>query len=52
MDYTHLLGKKVIVNFVGGREVIGILRNFDQVQNLILEEAVEIFRGIICIYNI
>ena len=44
MDFTHLLNKQVMVNFVGGKEVIGTLKNFDQVSNLILEDAVEIFR--------
>jgi U6 snRNA-associated Sm-like protein LSm7 len=44
MDFSHLLEKKVMVNFVGGREVMGTLRNFDEVSNLILEDAIEIFR--------
>jgi U6 snRNA-associated Sm-like protein LSm7 len=44
MDFSHLLDKQVMVNFVGGREVVGTLRNFDQVSNLILEDAVEVFR--------
>jgi U6 snRNA-associated Sm-like protein LSm7 len=45
MDFSHLLEKQVMVNFVGGREVVGTLKNFDQVSNIILVDAVEIFRN-------
>jgi U6 snRNA-associated Sm-like protein LSm7 len=44
MDFTHLINKQVMVNFVGGREVVGILKSFDQVSNLVLQDAVEVFR--------
>ncbi len=44
MDFSHLIDKKVIINFTGGRELFGTLKNYDQVSNLIIDDAIEIFR--------
>ena len=44
MDFSHLLDKKVLINFVGGRELFGVLKGYDQVSNLIIEDGIEIFR--------
>jgi len=41
MDFSHYLNKKVIVNFSGGREVTGVLKGFDQVSNLVLDDVWE-----------
>ena len=44
MDFSHLIEKKVLINFVGGRELFGTLKSYDQVSNLIIDDGVEIFR--------
>jgi U6 snRNA-associated Sm-like protein LSm7 len=44
MDFSHYLNKKVIVNFSGGREAIGVLKGFDQVSNLVLDDVWEIIK--------
>jgi U6 snRNA-associated Sm-like protein LSm7 len=36
--------QRLRVKFAGGREVVGILRSFDGLLNLVLEEAVEYLR--------
>jgi U6 snRNA-associated Sm-like protein LSm7 len=41
MDFTNYLNKRVIVNFSGGREITGILKGFDQVSNLVLDDVIE-----------
>ena len=41
LDLKKHLDKKVRVKFQGGREVTGILKGFDQLVNLVLDEAVE-----------
>ena len=46
MDYSHLLNESVCVNFAGGREIVGILKGYDQVSNLVLDKVWEIFRDI------
>jgi U6 snRNA-associated Sm-like protein LSm7 len=37
--------KKLRVKFVGGREVIGVLRGADPICNMVLDETIEILRG-------
>jgi U6 snRNA-associated Sm-like protein LSm7 len=44
MDYTPYLDKEVNVSFVGGREIVGILKGFDQVSNLVMDKVVEILK--------
>ncbi len=39
------IGKKVLVNLKGGKEVSGELKAFDQHMNLVLSEAVELEGG-------
>lgn len=36
---------KIRVKFVGGREVVGILRGADPICNMVLDEAIEYIRG-------
>ncbi|KAH8921233.1 U6 snRNA-associated Sm-like protein LSm7 [Atractiella rhizophila] len=42
IDLQKHVGKKMRVKFVGGREVIGILRGFDQLLNLVMDDVEEI----------
>ena len=39
------------MKFVGGREVVGILKGADPISNLVLDEAVEYLRGNILIHK-
>lgn len=41
MDFSYLLDKIVLIKMKGGREVEGILKGYDVVGNMILDEAVE-----------
>ena len=45
MEFSHLIDKKIIVQFNGGTEIIGTLKGYDQVSNLVLDEVFEIFKG-------
>jgi U6 snRNA-associated Sm-like protein LSm7 len=47
MDFSGLIDKKIIVHFSGGREIIGTLKGYDQVSNMVMDEVFEIFTGII-----
>ena len=44
LDLSKYLDAGVRVKFQGGREVVGILKGFDQLVNLVLDEAVESLR--------
>eukprot|EP00002_Diphylleia_rotans_P037742 TRINITY_DN846_c0_g1_i1.p2 TRINITY_DN846_c0_g1~~TRINITY_DN846_c0_g1_i1.p2 ORF type:complete len:102 (+),score=29.52 TRINITY_DN846_c0_g1_i1:88-393(+) len=44
LDLTKHFGKQVRVKFNGGREVSGILRGYDPLVNLVLDEAIEYLR--------
>ena len=44
MDYSSYIDKEIAVHFSGGREIIGILKGFDQVFNLVMDNVVEIFK--------
>jgi U6 snRNA-associated Sm-like protein LSm7 len=44
IDLASYVDKKIRVKFVGGREVVGILKGADPVCNLVLDEAVEFLR--------
>jgi small nuclear ribonucleoprotein (snRNP)-like protein len=37
--------KKILVKYQGGRQVVGVLSGFDNLQNLVLDETVEYIRG-------
>ncbi|KAK2958592.1 putative U6 snRNA-associated protein [Blattamonas nauphoetae] len=43
-DYQSLMGKKIHVKLVGGRESEGILRGYDQTGNVILDDCTEFLR--------
>lgn len=45
VDLTKYLDQKVRVRLQGGREVEGILRGFDKLDNLVLDETIEYLRG-------
>ncbi|CAM9962243.1 unnamed protein product [Phaeothamnion confervicola] len=44
LDLTKYLDQAVCVKFVGGREVSGVLKGFDQLVNLVLDESTESIR--------
>lgn len=39
------INQKLLINFLGGRVVEGVLKGFDHVNNLVINEAVEHLRG-------
>ncbi|KAH7832073.1 U6 snRNA-associated Sm-like protein LSm7 [Monocercomonoides exilis] len=45
-DVSHLLNKRIHVKLTGGREVEGLLKGFDTVNNLVLDECIEITRDV------
>ena len=44
LDLTKHLDKRVNVKFQGGREVVGILKGYDPLVNIVLDETVEYLR--------
>lgn len=44
MDLSTYVDQQVVVKFIGGRQVTGVLTGFDQVMNLVLEQTVETLR--------
>lgn len=44
LDLQKYYGEKVLVKFIGGRSVVGVLKGFDQLMNLVLEDVVETLR--------
>jgi U6 snRNA-associated Sm-like protein LSm7 len=45
LDLNPHLGKSVRVTFQGGREVVGILRGFDPMVNIVIDDSVEFLRS-------
>ena len=45
VDLDKLIDKRVRVKIAGGREVVGVLKGYDQLFNLVLDETVEFLRG-------
>ncbi|CAI7789445.1 unnamed protein product [Closterium sp. NIES-53] len=45
LDLARLVDKGVCVKLNGGRQVMGTLKGYDQLINLVLDEAVEYERG-------
>ena len=41
IEFTYLIEKEVIIKFIGGREVEGLLKGYDKVGNLILDNVIE-----------
>ena len=44
IDLTEYIDQKIHVKFLGGREVVGILKGADPVCNLVLDETMELLR--------
>ncbi|KAI9783366.1 MAG: Sm-like protein lsm7 [Geoglossum umbratile] len=44
LDLTRYMDKEIGVKFNGGREVIGTLKGFDQLMNLVLDDVRELTR--------
>ena len=44
IDLSSYVDQKVRVKFVGGREVVGVLKGADPVCNLVLDDTVEFLR--------
>ncbi|KAI5858631.1 hypothetical protein BZA05DRAFT_326691, partial [Tricharina praecox] len=44
LDLAKFRDKAITVKFNGGREVVGILKGFDQLMNLVLDEVKETLR--------
>lgn len=49
VDLAKYLDQKIRVRLQGGREIEGILRGFDKLDNLVLDETIEFLRGIVFI---
>ena len=47
IDLAPYVDKKIRVKFVGGREVVGLLKGADPICNMVLDETIEYLRGII-----
>ncbi|KAJ3255626.1 Sm-like protein lsm7 [Boothiomyces macroporosus] len=46
LDLSKYTDKKIIVKYQGGRQVVGILKGYDLLQNLVLDETFEYVRDI------
>ncbi|KAK8399929.1 hypothetical protein O3P69_002964 [Scylla paramamosain] len=46
LDLSKYLDKAIRVKFSGGREASGILKGFDQLLNLVLDNTIEYLRGV------
>ncbi|CUM51168.1 unnamed protein product [Debaryomyces tyrocola] len=44
LDLNNYKDKQIRVKFIGGRQVIGVLKGFDQLMNLVLEDVKENIR--------
>eukprot|EP00842_Homolaphlyctis_polyrhiza_P000059 jgi/Hompol1/1053/HPOL_001163-RA len=44
LDLSKYSDKKIIVQFQGGRQVVGVLKGYDLLTNLVLDEAEEYIR--------
>ncbi|KAK4949425.1 U6 snRNP-associated protein Lsm7 [Elasticomyces elasticus] len=45
LDLTKYMDKEIMVKFNGGREVTGMLKGYDQLMNLVLDNVKEITKG-------
>lgn len=50
LDFAKYCDQRVRVRFQGGREVDGILKGYDKLDNLVLEDSVEYLRGKIPVF--
>lgn len=44
LDLRKYYDQKVLVKFIGGRLVVGVLKGYDQLMNLVLDDVVETLR--------
>lgn len=44
-DLSHLINKNIRVKLIGGREVVGSLKGYDQLQNMVLDEVSEFIKS-------
>jgi len=44
LDLSRYMNEKIRVKFTGGREVTGVLKGFDQLLNLVLDDVQELFQ--------
>ncbi|KAK3671326.1 U6 snRNP-associated protein Lsm7 [Recurvomyces mirabilis] len=44
LDLTKYTDKEIVVKFNGGREVTGLLKGYDQLMNLVLDNVKEVLR--------
>jgi U6 snRNA-associated Sm-like protein LSm7 len=44
LDLNKFVNQSIRVKFTGGREVVGILKGYDQLVNLVLDESIETLR--------
>ncbi len=45
IDFEKYTDQKIRVSIQGGREVEGILKGYDKLENLVLDESIEYLRG-------
>lgn len=45
LELAKYVGKKVRVKFMGGREITGTLKGYDQLLNLVLDDVEEVVRN-------
>ncbi|KAK8793321.1 hypothetical protein WA158_001799 [Blastocystis sp. Blastoise] len=45
LDLQKYKGQGVRIKFIGGREITGVLKGFDQLLNIVLEDASEYLRN-------
>ena len=51
LDLSRYMDKLIRVKFTGGREAAGILKGYDPLLNIVLDNTVEYLRGEISIYH-
>lgn len=44
LNLAKFVDKKIVVKLSGGREVVGVLKGYDQLLNIVLDEAIENMR--------
>lgn len=45
IDLAKYIDQRVRVKFQGGREIDGVLKGFDKLDNIVLDECIEYIRG-------
>lgn len=43
-EFEKYIDKKIRVKFLGGREVVGVLKGYDKLVNLVLDDCIEYLR--------